>query len=159
METNEPPRSEETGVVLRPVRQAFSLLELILVVLIVSVVATIAVPRFTEASEGRRLDLASARIAGAIEAWGERARLSHSEMLVAFDQDAETLSLYLGNLVDDRDHVETIELGEEPYRVDIRTGSSLPAETQLLFNGFGLTDSGLDVEIRAGGLSRMLSLP
>jgi len=156
--TTAPPRSEETGVLVR-LGRGFSLVELVIVVAIVGVVALLATPRFTEASEGRRLDLAHTRIDRALDAWAERARLSSADMLAAFDQDAETLSLYDGRVIDDRDLIETIRFGETPYRVDLRTESGSVKDTQIALNAHGLTDDDLSVEIRVGDLTRTIGVP
>ena len=151
-------RSEEIGVSPRA-RVAFSLIELLIVVVIVSVVAAMAMPRFTDASEGRRLDLAQERIETALKAWSERARLESDPMIMHFDQDAETLGLYRGDTVDERDRLETIELGEDPYRVDIVTRSDLREETVVPLSAHGLAGGGISVDIGSGSLTRTVTLP
>lgn len=153
-----PPRSEAIGAS-RRARGAFSLIELLIVVAIVSAVAAMAVPRFTEASEGRRLDLAQERIETALGAWSERARLESDPMIMHFDQDAETLALYRGDSVDELNRLETIELGEDPYRVEIVTRSDLRGDTVVALSAHGIVGGGLSVDLGSGSLTRTVTLP
>lgn len=112
-------------------------MELVMVLTIIALVAAMAAPRFSHATERYRIELAAARLGGDLRFARERAIATGQSLAVIFDTDRGEYTL---SGVADPDHrlpEYTVQLGDEPYRVAIRS-ADFGGNTKLVFNGFGI---------------------
>lgn len=141
----------------RRILRGFSLVELIMVVLIVSIVASIAIPRFASTLALQRVEAAANRIQRDLEFARRYARQSSAELTVAFDQ--ATHSYHLIGVSDPNHPAQeyVIELGEEPYQVQI-LAVDFDGNAKVTFDGFGAPNAGGKVEIETSGFKATVSV-
>lgn len=140
-------------------RQAFTLVELVIVVAVLAVVSAVAVPRFAAHSDGRRLDLAEQRIGHELGSWIELAKLREASYVVYFDQDSDVCWLLPSGWGTLLDAVDSVELADPPYETQIETRSSDADETQLTIDRLGRVGGDLQIGLFAGSTKRTVSLP
>lgn len=127
----------------------FSLIELVIVVAILGVITAIAVPRFADASSGRKLQAARTAIIADIENLKLKARASSSQYVIMFDIDNERYVFAKGNEVTRDSIVFVRELDEEPFGIQIhRTNRS--ATGTAIITPFGDLSPPVTIEITDG---------
>ncbi|MCK4343311.1 MAG: prepilin-type N-terminal cleavage/methylation domain-containing protein, partial [Phycisphaerae bacterium] len=141
----------------RPFLRGFTLLELVMVVAIVAILASVALPRFANTLGRHRIEAAARRVAGDLNLARRQARLSSSDQNVVFDVSAE--SYQLPGLAD-LDHPTTgyeVQLDEQPYEVEILS-AVFDADAEIIFDGYGIPDSGGSVVLVGGGYQITISV-
>jgi len=115
----------------------FSLLELTLVLAIIAVIASLAAPRFSNASARQRVAAAANRIEADIKLAQARARASSSAYTITFENDNVTYTL--NNT--DATLTSVTHLDRQPYQVAL-TSVTFGGSRTITFNGYGLPDHG-----------------
>lgn len=129
--------------------RAFSLLELVLVSAIVAILAAIAVPRYGNASNRHRLDLAARRVAADLRLAQSQAKTSSSSCTVVFSTTTDQYELKNLPAPDGISGNYRVVLSSEPYKVDLLS-ASFDGSAQIIFNGWGLPNSGGQVIVAMG---------
>ena len=133
----------------RVFRRAFSLVELVMVIVIIAMLASIAAPRFANATERYRVQLAAARLQADLLYARERAMATGKGLSVVVDPDAGTYTI--GGAADP-DHLLpqfTVNLAAEPYGVRI-TSADFGGTAKLNINGFGVPGAGGTIRLSGG---------
>lgn len=137
--------------------RGFSLLEIAIVVLIVGVVATIAVPRYANALARYRIDAAARRIVADIEYARQRSRSSSTSTKVHFMVVPDIVHLIGVPGQDDPSVDYETKLREAPYHVAIDS-VDFGGDNKIIFDGYGVPDSGGFVQIIVGTEVRKVSV-
>lgn len=133
----------------RRIADGFTLLELVIVLVIVGVLAAIALPRFAQASDRQRLNVAAERIRADLALAQSRARSASQTSTMSFDTAAEsyTLDAVGGDAI-------TVQIGETPYEVDL-VSATFNGSSTVQFNGFGvpISTGTITVSTNAGSVT------
>ncbi len=147
-------------------RRGFSLIEIVITLSILGIIAAMAMPRYTDASDGYKLDSAERQIRSTLQSWSKRVDASSELHTVYFDIAAEKLYLYKGTAQLAKTPVDTLDLGSTPFKVNLFSTSLVDPNNQLVINGHGLFErdatvliyigkrQGLEFTIRGGGNTR-----
>ncbi len=138
-------------------RTGFTLIELATVVIVMGVIATIAVPRFSSFIAVQRLDAASRRIMVDLARAQRDARFTGTSRTVTFNVAGDRYRLWSLNSIDDPTANYVVLLGDEPYGIDI-VSASLGGDMNVIFDGYGVPDSGGTVVIGVGTLQKTITL-
>lgn len=133
------------------------MLELALVVVIIGIISAIAIPRYAGAMSRHRLNLAADRVEADLEFARRQARLASSQRTVVF---SSSLGVYrMTDLpgLDDPDATYEVRLGDEPYGVEI-VKANLGGDQEIVFDGFGVPDSGGAIVLSAGGFQMTVTV-
>ena len=137
--------------------RAFTLVELLVVVFILGVMATVAVPRLANSLVLQRIDSAGARIVADLALARRHARLSGTSETVTF---TTAPSGYAFSTVTDPNHPSqtySVSLGDEPYGAVILS-VNFGGDAALVFDGYGVPDSGGSVVIQVGSYQVTISV-
>ena len=138
-------------------RQGFSLLELVMVIAIMCIVAAIAVPRYAQAAARYHIDVAARRIVQDLTLASRQARNAGASRTVTFNATGTqyTISDLAG--LDKAAQGYRVDLLAEPYcsRID---SADFGGDRAVIFNGFGQADSGGQVVLKSGDLTRTITL-
>jgi type II secretion system protein H len=130
-------------------RGGFSLLELVLVTAIIAVLAAIAAPRFGRASGRYRADLAARRVAADLGQAQSYARTTGASQTVIFSVAANRYQLMNASPLDGVSGPYTVDLADGPYGARL-ISANFNGAAQVVFNGWGLPDSGGVVVVAVG---------
>lgn len=145
-----------TSTTLTSSRRAFSLIELVLVLSIVAIVAAIALPRYGRSTTRYRVELAAQRIIADLDYARSYARQTSQGVTVQFGDGADQLDIPAAPGLKPGSAYQT-QLAAEPYRVAI-TSPSFGGDADVIFDGYGMPDSGGTVDVQAGSLSITVTL-
>lgn len=140
-----------------PAAHAFTLIELTIVVVILALVAAIAVPRFAGAAVRARVSAAADRVAADIRLTRTEAMKVSTVRKISFD------SLTLQYTIAGVRHLDTaagnyvVKLAEEPYLISTLK-VDLGGDNTLVFDGFGVPDSGGTIELLSGAYKRTVTV-
>jgi prepilin-type N-terminal cleavage/methylation domain-containing protein len=138
-------------------QSGFTVAEVVLVLVIMSIIAAIAFPRYANSMANHRADLAAARIAADLELARKHAKFNSTGQRCGFDVGADYYRL---QGMSDPDHPAQeyiVWLSEEPYGADI-VATDLGGDGAIIFNGFGLPDSGGSVDLAVGDKYRRIAI-
>jgi len=133
--------------------RGFSLLELVLVLAIIATLTAIAVPRYQTALVRYRADLAARRIVADLALAQSNAKASSSSRSVVFSISNNNYQMPDLPPLDGTAGSYIVELSEKPYEADI-TSADFGGDQQIIFNGWGIPDSGGSVIITIGSEQR-----
>ena len=138
-------------------RHGFNLLELVMVVAIMAIVAAIAAPRYGQAAARYRIDVAARRIAQDLSLASRQARNAGASRTVAFNAAGTQYTISNLSGLDKAAQGYRVDLLAEPYcsRVD---SADFGGDGTVVFNGFGQADSGGQVVLKSGNLTRTITL-
>lgn len=127
----------------------FTLLEFILVLVIIGMVGAVALPRYANAVTSFRVDGAATRVVADLALAQMRARTTGVSQTVTFDPPGNSYCL---PGVPDPDHdapTYVVELAGGEYHAEI-ISADLGGDPTVVFDGYGLPDSGGNVIVQAG---------
>lgn len=135
--------------------RGFSLVELIAVIVIVATLAVISVPRFSNSLALQRVEAAARRIIVDLAFAQRHAKSSNVAQTVRFDPVSGEYSL-VGMPHPDHPSLEyKVFLKEEPYGV-VLVSADFGSEQEIIFDIYGMPDSGGSVVIRVGSQLRTI---
>lgn len=138
-------------------RRGFTLVELIVVMAIISILASMAVPRFGNSINYRRVEMAAHRIVADLKLARQRARITASPVTVKFEANKDEYAL-IGVADPDRpNQAYRVSLAAEPHRVDL-TSVTIGGDEYLIFDAYGECDSAATILIEAGAVEYTITL-
>ncbi len=141
----------------RSTRRAFSLVELVTVMAIGSILASMAIPRWSTATQHYQADLAAQRVASDLTLARARASFASATVTVTFNPANSTYS-FTG--MPDPDHANAtyaVNLAGPPYRAAI-TSVNFGGTSQLSFDGFGTPMQGGAIVVTVGDRSHTITV-
>jgi len=145
-----PGRRPDTG-------RGFSLIELIVVVIIIGICASIAVPRVANSIAHHRADAAATRIVRDLALAQARARSSSAGQTLTFDVAASSYELAGMQDINRSTESYVVSLAKDPYQATILL-ADFDGDAEIVFDGYGVPDSGGAVVIQGGGYRRTIIL-
>lgn len=138
-------------------RSAFTLVELLMVIAITIIVSSIAVPRFSNASNRYKLDAGARKLANDLELAQQEAMASSSSRTFTFATAGYTVTRIdsAGKTV----VVRTVQLDRDPYGITKLTPAITVANSKpLKFDGFGKPNGGGTIEVVSRNDKRVVTL-
>ena len=136
---------------------AFTVVELLCVLIILGIIAGIAVPRYANTIAQNRAAALARRITIDLALAQRKAKLTGVAHKVKFPP-ADNKYLIPG--MDDPDHPGKpyeVYVGEEPYNATL-ISSDLGGDDEIIFNGYGLPDSGGTIVIAVGDYAKEITV-
>jgi prepilin-type N-terminal cleavage/methylation domain-containing protein len=116
------PSSRSTSPSPYPVRCAFSLIELVIVLMLMGIVAAVAVPTFFDSLLFHRVESAARRVKADLELARNTARLTSASQTITFNNAARTYALSAAIKDLDRpNQTYTVDLSKSPYKLNTLT--------------------------------------
>jgi len=135
----------------------FSMLELVLVLAIMTTLAAIAAPRYAASAARYRADLAARRIVHDLELARATARAKGAALTVRVRQGTDEVVLFNTAGLDPHLSEYCTKLFEPPYQADITT-SAFDGDDYIIFDGWGVPDSGGTAVLTVGSETRTITL-
>ena len=134
-------------------RNAFSMIEMTLVIFIVGVIVAIAAPKFADAGSGRRLGAAQNVIERDINAVKLRAKATGKVHTVVFYPNDEMYVAFEGTDIKRDAIVFARELDTEPLNVDL-SRTNIGGDQNILVSAFGELEKSFAVRVLDDGIER-----
>ncbi len=128
---------------------AFTLIEMVMVLVIIAIGATLATPRLARAMVKYRLARAARKVVTDLDHARNRARTTARAQSVQFDPAENQIRLPGAPDPDDAAGEYVTDLADEPYRTHILS-AEFGSDREVIFSGLGECDSGGTVTIRSG---------
>jgi prepilin-type N-terminal cleavage/methylation domain-containing protein len=141
--------------------RGFSLIEMTFVVATIAVLAAIGIPKYAQAINRYRVDLAAKRVVADLALARSSARASGLGQVVDFATPTNGYTLTGLTASDGRAGQYVVRLSDEPYKATIGTvafGTATPAAQSVRFTRFGTPEAGGTVVISSGGYSKTVAL-
>jgi prepilin-type N-terminal cleavage/methylation domain-containing protein len=138
-------------------RAGFSLLELTMAVIIMSTLSGIAIPRFASSIANQRANATAQRILNDIARAQRAAKFTSAAKTLSFNPPQNRYQIDGMKDLDHPSQTYIIRLGESPYQATILS-ASFGGDTDLIFNGFGIPDSGGTVSIKVGPYTKTITV-
>ena len=138
-------------------RHGFSLFELALILAIVAVIAAIAAPRYATSVARYRAEAAATRMAADLSLARSRARATSASQAVVFTIRSSEYSLPGAPDLKNSASEYRVVLSEAPYQARL-VSADFGGDTQVVFDGYGVPDSGGSVVLRVGAIQRVVVL-
>ena len=127
----------------------FTLLDLMMAMAVIAIVAAIATPRYANALTRYRAEAAARRIIADIRLAQQTAKTTSSSRTIIFDTTNHAYSISNVRALDGQSMTYVVPLQEPPYLARIAS-VDMGGDAQLIFDGFGIPDSGGSVIVQAG---------
>ncbi len=137
--------------------RAFTFAELVVVLLIIGLFTAIAAPRAASSMSNYRAEVAAYRIVADLDYARRNARTTGANQMVSFDQVGRSYLLFGVADLDRSGNTYTVELSEEPYRLRA-VKADFGGTTAVIFDGYGLPDSGGTIKISSGSRAMTVTL-
>lgn len=135
--------------------RGFSLAEVVCVVVIIGTLAAIAAPRFSNSLALQHVEAAARRLVVDLTLAQRQAKSSNASQTVRFDPAAGKYSLVGMPHPDHPAREYGVSLQEEPYSATL-VSADFDGDQEIIFDVFGVPDSGGSVVIRAGNHVRTI---
>jgi prepilin-type N-terminal cleavage/methylation domain-containing protein len=139
----------------RPYRRGVSMIELVIAAMVMGIMAAVAAPRFAEALQYHRIEMAAKRLVADLESVRSLAYTTGTSQTIRFHDKLGKYQI-VGVVDPDRplDPNYTVDLTDTPYHCTFASVSF----SDLTYNGHGLPNSGGKIVIESGGLQRAISV-
>ena len=140
-------------------RAGFTVVEMVIAVLIIGIMAAVAVPRYSNSLMRYRADVAARRIAGDLATARARARATSSSQAIVFTVPPAGNRYEINGMKDPNGFLTTytVDLAKAPY-VAMLSSVSLGGDTSLIYNGYGMPDSGGTIVVQAGQYTKTITI-
>ncbi|MFC1635705.1 GspH/FimT family pseudopilin [Planctomycetota bacterium] len=135
----------------------FSLLELLLVLAIMATLTSMAIPRYQGSLARYRADLAARRIVHDLELAQATAKAKGAALTVRIRQAEDDVTLLDTAGLDPHESTYCTKFFESPYQADITT-STFGSDNDIIFDGWGLPDSGGTAILTVGSETRTITV-
>ena len=137
---------------------AFSIVEVVVVVVIIATIASIAIPRYANALTRYRANATAKRITLAFELTKATAKQTSASRTISFNTTNHTCTLVGVQDLDSKNLTDTtIDLQSEPFGATL-VSADFNGDTNVIFNGYGVPDSGGSLIIQVGDEQRTIQL-
>jgi type II secretory pathway pseudopilin PulG len=140
-----------------PVRTAFTLLELVMILAIVATLAAIAAPRYAAALTSYRAEGAGRRIVADLELARATAQAQSSRVTVYFDVVNDRYDIPGVPSLDDPGTDVGVDLSGEPHRADL-VAANFGGDDKISFDGYGITDNSGVIAVSCGTAMKIINL-
>ena len=127
----------------------FTLIDLVMAIAVIAIVAAIATPRYANALTRYRAEAAARRVAADLELARQTAKSTSSSRTVEFDAVSDSYVIPNVRELDTAGTMYRVQLQDPPYQAQI-VSVDLGGDTEIVFDGFGIPDSGGFVIVQAG---------
>jgi prepilin-type N-terminal cleavage/methylation domain-containing protein len=138
-----------------PRNSGFSLLELLLVLGILVTFAGLAIPRYSDAVFRHQADLAARRVMTDLRQAQSYAKTASSACTVSFYANTEQYQLTNVPSFDGQAGDYMVDLSVDPYNAKL-TSADFGGTTQVVFDGWGMPNSGGTVVVAVGSEQRTI---
>ena len=140
-----------------PMRRAFTLVEMVIVLMVISIMAAAAAPRLHRALSYHRATTAAQRIKVDLQYARQYAKTTSSSQSIQFNILGQSYTCPgLPNL-NRKSTAYAVALAEHPYEVAL-VDANFGGLTSLTFNGFGIPDRSGTVVVQSGQFQRTVVL-
>jgi hypothetical protein len=129
----------------------------VIIVLIAGILASAAVPAVTHSLSAHRVQSAAQRVKLDLEHARRRARVSSTSQSVEFDSASSSYTLPGISHLDHPGIGYAVDLAGPPYN-SLIASADFGGDEQVIFNGYGLPDSGGAVVLQSGRHQRTVTL-
>jgi prepilin-type N-terminal cleavage/methylation domain-containing protein len=138
----------------------FSLIEMTLVIATIAILSLIAIPRYAQAMNRYKVDLAAKRVVADFALARSAARACGTGQVIDFTTPANGYTLTGLSAPDGRSGDYVVKLSDEPFKVSIGSASfGSPASASVKFTRFGTPETGGgSVVVSCGGYQKTIAL-
>ncbi|MCH7916920.1 MAG: hypothetical protein IIC50_02920 [Planctomycetes bacterium] len=137
--------------------KGFSLLELVLVLGILMALAAVGIPRYGASAARYRADLVAQRLVADLRLARGHAKATSASQSVEFDVSLNQYTLPNLDPLDPHLANYTVKPSEQPYRA-VLTAAVFGNDDVVIFDGWGVPDSGGSVTLQCGSEQRTVVL-
>ncbi len=127
----------------------FTLIDLMMAIAVIAIVAAIATPRYANALTRYRAEAAARRVVADLALARQTAKSTSSSRTVGFDAAKHSYLIPNVRELDTAGTMYRVQLQDPPYQAQI-VSVDLGGDWQIIFDGFGIPDSGGFVIVQAG---------
>ena len=137
-------------------RCGLTLVELIIVVLITGILAAVALPRWSNSLNQRRLTLAAGRIAADLQHAQSTAYASSSAKVITYDTIANQYTISGLSGLESQSAAYVVRLADDPYRCQLVSAFGQTGLKTLSINGFGELAAGGNIIVSCGPVTKTI---
>ena len=137
--------------------RAFSLLELVMIIAIIAIVSAIAVPRYGNSLARYHAEVTARRVVADLGLAQAMARTTTSAVTVTFEVPSNRYVLQGVADADNPGQDASLTLSDPPYHAQL-VAAVFGGDDVVIFDGYGMPDSGGSIDISAGGVTKTIQL-
>lgn len=138
-------------------RQAFSLVEMCVVMTIIAIAAAITVPRYASSLDNYRVSFAARKVAADIELAQANARAQSAGRSVVFTTSSNSYQIQGLAGQDGHGATYTVLLTSAPYNATLYS-ASFAGTSQISFDGYGAPSGAGSVVVKSGQASKTINV-